>query len=150
MNRAKCSSSCKDGSNQSRIITGCNRGRNLIGNQLTQRSNPRKSNINRTFRRAKWHYVIPKLINSSVHRVNNNFLRIPITQFLICSNSLLIPLSEQILRALNVRHLIRLIFQDLRANTSQLKYQPVNVGFLYILVMKAKEHLSTNTSKNGN
>ena len=34
MNRAKCSSSCKDGSNHSCIITACKRGRNPIGNQL--------------------------------------------------------------------------------------------------------------------
>ena len=32
MNRAKYSSSCKDGSNHIRIITACNRRRNLIGN----------------------------------------------------------------------------------------------------------------------
>ena len=116
MSRAKCSLGCKNGLNHSHIKTVCDRGRNLIGNQLTRRSNRRKSNINRTFRRAKWHNVIPKLINSFVHSVNNNFLRIPV-KFLICSNSLLILLSEQILRALNVRHLIRGNFPRLRSKS---------------------------------
>ena len=78
--RAKYSSSCKDGSNLGRIITVSNRGRNLIGNQLARRSNPRKSNINWAFRRAKWPDVIPKLIKSFVNGVSDNFLRIIITQ----------------------------------------------------------------------
>ena len=56
-------------------------------------------------------------------------------------------LSEKILRVLNVRHLIRLTILDLGANSSQLKYKPVNVGFLYILVTKANKRSSTNTSK---
>ena len=77
MNRAKCSSSCKDGSIFSRMITVCNRGRNLLSNQLDRRSNPRKSNINCAFRRAMWPDVIPKLINSFVNGVNNDFLMIP-------------------------------------------------------------------------
>ena len=80
MNRAKCRSSCKDDSKHSRIITMCNRGRNLINNQLARRSNPRKSNINWAFRRNKWPVVIPKLINSFIYGVNNDFLWIPITQ----------------------------------------------------------------------
>ena len=74
---------------------------------------------------------------------------LPKNKFLICSNSLLILLSEQILRALNVRHLIRLTL-DLGAKASQLKYKPVNVGFLYILLTKVNECRSTKTSKNGN
>ena len=106
MNRAKRSLSCKDGSNPSRIITACNRGRTLIGNPLARRANPRKSNINWAFRRAKLPDGIPKLINYFVHGINNDF-RSPQNKFLICSNSLLILLSEQILRALNVRHLIK-------------------------------------------
>ena len=71
-------------------------------------------------------------------------------KFLIYSNSFLILLSEQVLRALNVKHLIRLTFLDLGVKLSQLKYKPVNVGFLYILVTKANERRSTNTSKSGN
>ena len=71
-------------------------------------------------------------------------------KFLIYSNSRSILLSEKILRALNVRHLIRLTFLDLEAKASQLKYKPMKVGFLYILVTKANECHSTNTSKNGN
>ena len=81
MNRAKCTSSCKDGSNPSRIKTACNRERKLLGNQLARRSNPMKSNINWVFRRAKWADVIPKLSHSFVNGVNNNFLRI--NKFLI-------------------------------------------------------------------
>ena len=73
---------------------------------------------------------------------------LPKNKFLICLNSLL--LSKQISRALNVRHLIRLTFLDFGAKASQLKYKPVNIGFLYILVTKANKHHSTNTSKNGN
>ena len=83
MNTAKCSSSCKDGSNPSRVITACNRRRNLIGNQLAWRSNPRKSNINWAYRRAKWPDVIPKLINSFVNSVNKDFLKIPIIKKII-------------------------------------------------------------------
>ena len=79
MNRAKCSSRSKDGLNHSHIITACKRGRNLIGNQLARRSNPRKSNINWAFRRAKKPDVISKL-NSFVNGVNNDFLRIPMIQ----------------------------------------------------------------------
>ena len=80
MNKVKCSLISKDGSNYSRIITACKRGRNFIGNQVVRRSNPRKSNINWVFRRAKWPDVIPKFINSFVNGVNNDFLRIPVTQ----------------------------------------------------------------------
>ena len=80
MNRMKCNLSCKDSSNHNHIITACNRGRNLISNQLARRSNPSKSNINWAFRRAKWPDVIPKLINSFVNGVNTDFLRIPVTQ----------------------------------------------------------------------
>ena len=76
MNRGKCSSSCK----YSCIITVYNRGRNLIGNQQARRSNPRKSNINWAFGRAKWPDVIHKLINSFVNGVNNDFFRISVTQ----------------------------------------------------------------------
>ena len=75
---------------------------------------------------------------------------LPKNKFLICSNSLLILLSEQILRDLNMRHLIRLTFLDLGAKASNSKYKPVNVGFLYILVTKTDERRLTNTSKNGN
>ena len=49
MNKAKCSLISKDGSNHSCFITTCNRGRNLIGNQLARRSKPRKSNVNWAF-----------------------------------------------------------------------------------------------------
>ena len=80
MNRAKYSSSCQDGSNHSCIITACKSRRNLIGNQLARRSNPRKSNINWAFIRARWPDVIPKLINSFVNSVNNDFLWIADTQ----------------------------------------------------------------------
>ena len=80
MSRAKYSSSCKNGLNHSRIKTTCNRGRNVISNQLTRKSNPKKSDINRTFMRAKPQEVIPKHINSFVHGVKNNLLRIPVTQ----------------------------------------------------------------------
>ena len=79
MSRVKCSLSCKNGLNHSCIKTVCDRGRNLISNQLTRKSNPRKSDINRTFRRAKWHNVIPKLINSFGHGVDNNLFRILVT-----------------------------------------------------------------------
>ena len=72
MNRAKCSSSCKGGSNDCRIITAFSRGRNLIGNQLAWRSNPGKSNINWAFKRAKWPDVIPKLINTFDNGINND------------------------------------------------------------------------------
>ena len=68
-------------------------------------------------------------------------------RFLICSNSLLILLSEQLL---NVKHLIRFTFLDLGAKASQLIYKSVNVDFLYIQVKKADEQGSTNRSKNGN
>ena len=88
MHRAKCSPRSKDGSNQSRIITVCNRGRNLIGNQLARRSNPGKSNINWEFRRAKWPDIIPKLKNCFVNGVNNGYPLIK-NKFSICSNSLL-------------------------------------------------------------
>ena len=37
-------------------------------------------------------------------------------KFLICSNPLLVLLFEQKLRALNVRHLIKLTFMDLDQN----------------------------------
>ena len=80
MKIVKCSLSCKDGLNHSHIITVCNRGRSLISSQLARSSNPRKSNINWAFRRAKWPDVIPKLINSFMNGVNNDFLRIPVTQ----------------------------------------------------------------------
>ena len=80
MNRRKYSLSCKDGSNHRCIILACNRERNLISNQLARRYNPRKSNINWAFRRAKWPDVIPKLIDSFVNGVNNDFLRIAVTQ----------------------------------------------------------------------
>ena len=70
--------------------------------------------------------------------------------FLICSNSLLILLSTQILRALNLKHFIKLTFLDLGAKAFHLKYRRVNVDFLYIPIMKANERRSTNTSKNGN
>ena len=74
MNRAKCHSSSKDGLNDSRIEIACNRERNLIGNQLAWRSNPRKFNINWAFKRVKWLDVNPKHINSFVNGVNNDFL----------------------------------------------------------------------------
>ena len=80
MNRAKCSPSCKDGSNHSRIIIVCNRRRNLIGNQMARRFNPGNSNINWTSKRAKWPDVIPKLLNSFLNGVNKDFFRIPVTQ----------------------------------------------------------------------
>ena len=80
MNRVKYSLSSKEVMNHSRIITACNRGRNLIANQLARRSSPRKSNINWAFRRAEWPEVIPKLMNSFVNGVNNDFLRITVTQ----------------------------------------------------------------------
>ena len=56
--------------------------------------------------------VIVSTITSSGYLISKN-------KFLICSNSSLILLSEQILRALNIRHLIRLTFLDLGANASQ-------------------------------
>ena len=86
MIRAKGSSSYKDGLNHSSIITTFNRRRNLIGNQLARRSNPRKSNINWTFKRSKWPDVIPKLINSFVNGVSNDFLR---KSFMTCFKRLL-------------------------------------------------------------
>ena len=64
-------------------------------------------------------------------------------------NSFLILLSEKILRALNVRHLIRLTFLDLGAKASQLKYGPMNVGFLYIQVKKANERRLSNAFEKG-
>ena len=78
MNRVKCSSSRKNSSKHSSIITVCNRGKKPYHNQLARRSNLMKSNW--TFRRAKWLDVIPKLINSFVNGVDNDFLRIHITQ----------------------------------------------------------------------
>ena len=80
LNSAKSSSSSKDGWKHSRIITACNKGRNLLGNQLARRSNRRKSKINWAFRRAKWADVIPKLINSFVNDFSNDFHKILITQ----------------------------------------------------------------------
>ena len=80
MNRAKCCSSSKEGSNHSHFIIACNRRKNLIGNQLARRSNPGKSNINWAFGKAKWPNVIPKLIYRFVNGVKNDFLRITITQ----------------------------------------------------------------------
>ena len=80
MSIAKCSSSYNDGSNPNRVITTSNIGWNHIGHQLTWISNPGKSNISRTFTRAKWPDVIPKLINSFVNSVNNDCLRISLIQ----------------------------------------------------------------------
>ena len=65
---------------------------------------------------------------------------LPKNKFLIFSNSLLILFSEQIFRVRNVRHLIRLTYLDLKAKASQLKYKPVNIGFLYTQVTKANEN----------
>ena len=76
---------------------------------------------------------------------------LPKNKFLICFKFIFDSvIRNKILRALNVRHLIRLTLLDLGAKASQLKYEPVNVGFLYMLVPKANEGRSTNTSKNGN
>ena len=80
MNRPKCSSNFKDGPDHSHIITVCNRGRNLFGNQQPRRNNPRKSNINLAFRSVKWPDIILKLINSLVNSVNNDFIWTPVTQ----------------------------------------------------------------------
>ena len=80
MNRVKSSTQTKTGSNHSRIIIECNRGRNHMANQLALRSNQRKSNINWPFRRAKWFDAILKLINSFVNGANNDLLMKPITQ----------------------------------------------------------------------
>lgn len=49
-----------------------------------------------------------------------------------------------------VRVFVRLIFLDIRAKESQLKYNPLSVGLLYTPVMKDVEVFSTNTYKIGN
>ena len=66
--------------NHGRIIRVCNWGRNHIGNQLARRSNPRRSNINWAFRRARCPSVIHKLIYGFDNGFSNEFLKIPITQ----------------------------------------------------------------------
>ena len=144
MNRAKCSSSCENGSNHSGIITVRNRRRKLIGNQLARISNPKKYNINEAFRRARWPDVIPKLINSFVDGVDNDFFRIPITQKWIFN---LFKFAFNLVIWTNLKSPK---FERLdQVNASQLKYKQVNVGFLSILVTKVNERRSTNTFKNG-
>ena len=59
MDRGKCSSGSKYISNLNRITTACLRRSNPMSNELAGRTNPRKSNINWTFRKAKWPVVIP-------------------------------------------------------------------------------------------
>ena len=58
--------------------------------------------------------------------------------------------SKHIIIAQWVRVLIRLFFLDLRTKGTQLKYNPIKVGFLNMLESKDVEVFSTKTSKKGN
>ena len=151
MNRVKCSSRSKDGSNDSYIITVCNRGRNLIGNQMAKRTNRRKSNINWAFRRTKWPDVIPKLINSFVNGVNYDFFWIPVTQkwifnlFKFAFNLIQTNLKSPEWETLDQFNLPRR-----RSKSIPTQIQTGECRFSIYTSYESKRKAFTNTSKNGN
>ena len=82
----------EDSSNYSCIITVCNRGRNLIGNQLARKSKPRKFNINWAFVGPSGLMLFLNLLTVllMVSTMTSSGYPLPKNKFLICSNSLLI------------------------------------------------------------
>ena len=78
MCRIKGRPSSENWSQINSMITAVNRGANPLSKGLASRTNPRKSKVNRTFRRTKGFVLISEPSHCKLDINVNDFLRIPV------------------------------------------------------------------------